>query len=430
MGSATGRGSPGTERVAVVGAGMVGLATAWFLQERGARVTVFERAQVAAGSSWGNAGWLTPSLAAPLPEPAVLRYGLRAALRSTSPVYVPPRADPRLLRFLAEFARNSTVSRWRTAMGALVPVNRRAFDAFDLLAAGGVAVPTPTAVPFLACYRDPRERDALVMELEEIRDAGQHVDFDLLDGPAARTLQPALTDKINAAVRINGQRFCDPGSFVLSLANSVRARGGEVREGVGVLAIHADRHDRYRAGAADVSVELSTGQRGRFDAVVVASGAWLPHLVRSFGVRTPVQAGRGYSFSVAARDLPQGPLYFPAHRVACTPLGGRLRIAGMMEFREPHAPLDRRRVMAIVNAVRPLLAGVDLDTRTQEWVGSRPCSPDGLPLIGRTASPRVFVAGGHGMWGITLGPVTGQLVAEAVITGRSPAELAPFDPLR
>ncbi len=116
--------------------------------------------------------------------------------------------------------------------------------------------------------------------------------------------------------------------------------------------------------------------------------------------------------------------------MACTPLGGRLRIAGMMEFREPHAPLDRRRVMAIVNAVRPLLAGVDLDMRTQEWVGSRPCTPDGLPLIGRTASPRVFVAGGHGMWGITLGPVTGQLVAEAVITGRSPAELAPFDPLR
>ncbi|WP_322753947.1 NAD(P)/FAD-dependent oxidoreductase [Frankia sp. Cas3] len=437
-GPGAGRGSRPPGRVAVVGAGMVGLATAWFLQERGVEVTVIERVRVAAGSSWGNAGWLTPSLAAPLPEPAVLRYGLRAVLMPTSPVYVPPRADPRLLRFLAGFARNSTANRWRRAMGALAPVNRRALGAFDILAAGGVDVPTRPAVPFLACYRDPHEREALILELEEIRSAGQHVEFDLLDGRAARTLEPALTDGIGAAIRIHGQRFCDPGDFVTALADSVRARGGELREGVGVLAIHADRDadrdadrgDRRRAGAEEVGLELSTGQIDRFDAVVVACGAWLTDLVRPFGVRTLVQAGRGYSFSVTARDLPRGPLYFPTHRVACTPLGNRLRIAGMMEFREPHAPLDRRRITAIVNAVRPLLAGVDVDTRTQEWVGSRPCTPDGLPLIGRTASPRVFVAGGHGMWGITLGPITGQLVAEAVTTGRCPDHLAPFDPLR
>jgi D-amino-acid dehydrogenase len=301
-------------------------------------------------------------------------------------------------------------------------------------------------VPFLACYRDPRERDALIAELEEIRNAGQRVAFDLLSGPEARTLQPALTDEIHAAVRIDGQRFCDPGGFVASLAHSVRARGGELREGVGVLGIRAGRragrhdHDRWRAGAAElgldtvgpdeVRLELSTGQVDRFDAVVVANGAWLNGLVRPFGVRTPVQAGRGYSFSVATRELPQGPLYFPSHRVACTPLGDRLRIAGMMEFREPYAPLDRRRITAIVNAVRPLLTNIDLDRRMQEWVGSRPCTPDGLPLIGRTLSPQVFVAGGHGMWGMTLGPVTGQLVAEAMTTGRCPRELTPFDPLR
>ncbi len=434
VGVGVGRGSRAPGRVAVVGAGMVGLATAWFLQERGVEVTVIERARVAAGSSWGNAGWLTPSLAAPLPEPAVLRYGLRAVLKPTSPVYVPPRADPRLLRFLAGFARNSTANRWRRAMGALAPLNRRALGAFDILAAGGVDVPTRPAAPFLACYRDPREREALIVELEEIRDVGQSVEFDLLDGAAVRTLEPALADGIGAAIRIDGQRFCDPGDFVTALADSVRARGGALREGVGVLAIHADRdvdhHDRYRVGGAEVGLELSTGEIEPFDMVVVASGAWLTDLVRPFGVRTPVQAGRGYSFSVTARVLPGGPLYFPTHRVACTPLGDRLRIAGMMEFQEPHAPLDRRRITAIVNAVRPLLAGIDLDTRTQEWVGSRPCTPDGLPLIGRTMSRRVFVAGGHGMWGITLGPITGQLVAEAVTTGHCPAQLALFDPLR
>jgi D-amino-acid dehydrogenase len=128
--------------------------------------------------------------------------------------------------------------------------------------------------------------------------------------------------------------------------------------------------------------------------------------------------------------MPGGPLYFPEERVACTPLGDRLRIAGMMEFRRPEAPLDPRRITAIVDAVRPFLSGVDLDDRQDEWVGSRPVTADGLPLLGRTSSPRVFVAGGHGMWGMVLGPVTGQLVARTVLTGEAPPELRPFDPLR
>jgi D-amino-acid dehydrogenase len=116
--------------------------------------------------------------------------------------------------------------------------------------------------------------------------------------------------------------------------------------------------------------------------------------------------------------------------VACTPLGDRLRIAGMMEFRRPDDPLDPRRITAIVDAVRPFLSGVDLDDRQDEWVGSRPVTADGLPLLGRTTSPRVFVAGGHGMWGIVLGPITGKLMAQTVLTGETPPELRPFDPLR
>nr|MDT0665597.1 FAD-dependent oxidoreductase [Micromonospora sp. DSM 115978] len=168
----------------------------------------------------------------------------------------------------------------------------------------------------------------------------------------------------------------------------------------------------------------------RYDAVVIANGAWLAGLARRFGVVTPVQAGRGYSLSVPVDTAPTGPVYFPAARLACTPLDGRLRLAGTMEFRGPDAPPDRRRVDAMLAAARPLLRGVDFEAATPVWVGPRPCTPDGLPLIGRTTSPRVFVAGGHGMWGVTLGPITGRLLAEAVVSGRTPIELAPFDPLR
>jgi D-amino-acid dehydrogenase len=408
--------------VAVIGAGMVGLSTAWFLQEAGVRVTVYDRGPVGAGASWGNAGWLTPGLVAPLPEPAVLRYGLRAVLSPKSPVYLPLRADPALLRFLVGFVAHSTAGRWRRGMSAYVPLNERALEAFDVLAAGGVTAQTHPARPFLACFRREREAAPLLAELEGLRDAGQDIRFSPVTGWRARAMDPALSDQVGAAVEIYGQRYIHPPEYVRTLAQAVRARGGTLVEGADTVEL------QHRSGG--VSVVLGTGDRQQHDAVVLANGAELGRLARPFGVRHPVQAGRGYSFSVAAPQLPRGPLYFPKQRVACTPLNGRLRVAGMMEFRRPGDPIDPRRIAAIVDAVRPFLTGVDLDDRRNEWVGSRPCTADGLPLLGATASPRVFVAGGHGMWGIALGPVTGQLVAQTVLKGEAPLELAPFDPLR
>jgi glycine/D-amino acid oxidase-like deaminating enzyme len=413
-------GSP--RSVAVVGAGMVGLSTAWFLQEAGVQVTVYERDHVAAGASWGNAGWLTPDLTAPLPEPAVLRYGLRAVLSPRSPVYLPLRADLQLLRFLAGFVAHSTPRRWRRGMAAYVPLNERSLEAFDVLAAGGVSGQTHPAGTFLACFRRERDAEGLLTELEAIRDAGQNATFAPMTGWKAQAMEPALTDQVGAAVAIYGQRYLHPPEYVRSLAQAVRARGGEIVEEAGVADL------QHESGG--VTVVCATGERQRHDAVVLANGAELPQLAGRFGVRQPLQAGRGYSFSVPAEQVPRGPLYFPQQRVACTPLGGRLRIAGMMEFRRHGDPLDPRRITAIVDAVRPFLKGVDLEDRRNEWVGSRPCTADGLPLIGATASPRVFVGGGHGMWGIALGPITGQLLAHTVLKGEAPPELAPFDPLR
>ena len=195
-------GKPGAPRdVAVVGAGMVGLATAWLLQEAGVEVTVYEREHVAAGASWGNAGWLTPALTAPLPEPAVLRYGLRAVVSPRSPVYVPLRADGTLLRFLGSFVAHSTARRWRRGMAAYVPLNERALEAFDVLAAGGVPARTHPARPFLACFRRERDAAPLLAELEEIRAAGQDVDCSVVPtssvsvGSSARTRGPGTTEQ-------------------------------------------------------------------------------------------------------------------------------------------------------------------------------------------------------------------------------------------
>ena len=355
-------GSGAPREVAVIGAGMVGLATAWFLQEAGVRVTVYERDHVGAGASWGNAGWLTPSLTAPLPEPAVLRYGLRAVLSPRSPVYLPLRADRSLLKFLTGFVAHSTPGRWRRGMAAYVPLNERALEAFDVLAAGGLPAATHRAETFLACFRRERDAAGLIAELEQIREAGQDVGFHSLTGWRVRAVEPALSDGVGAAVQLHGQRYIHPPEFVWSLALAVRDRGGEVVEGIDVVDL---RHER-----GGVAVVTANGERHLHDAVVVATGAWLGELAGQFGVRQPVQAGRGYSFSVPVETMPRGPLYFPTQRVALTPLGSRLRVAGMMEFRRPGEPLDPRRITAIVDAVRPFLDGVDLDERRNEWVGS------------------------------------------------------------
>ena len=192
-------GSP--RQVAVIGAGMVGLSCAWFLQEAGVQVTVYERDRVAAGASWGNAGWLTPALTAPLPEPSVLRYGLRALLSPRSPVYLPPRADPTLVRFLTGFVAHSTARAWRRGMAAYVPLNERALEAFDVLAAGGVMAPTHRAETFLACFRRERDAERLCAELEQIRDAGQEANFSPVTGGEL----PALT----LSLRARGLRALD-----------------------------------------------------------------------------------------------------------------------------------------------------------------------------------------------------------------------------
>lgn len=407
--------------IAVIGAGMVGLATAWHLRQGGAEVTVYDKVGVAAGASWGNAGWLTPGIATPLPEPAVLRYGFKVLASPSSPVYVPPSADPHLAKFLVGFAMHSTAGRWRKAMTALIGVNDMALDAFDKLAAGGVQGATHEAKSFLAAYANPSDRTVLLEELEQIHKAGQDIRFDELDGDQARAIEPALSSEIGAAIRLHDQRYINPGEYMASLGEAAREIGVSIVEGVEVTSIN-DVGTR-------VDVVTHTGTKTH-DAVVIASGAHLNKLAKPYGIKTVVQAGRGYSFSVPIEHVPAGPVYFPAQRVACTPLGDRLRVAGMMEFRAPEAPLDPRRIDAIVTAARPLLAGADLDDRRDEWVGSRPCTPDGLPLIGATRSPRVFVGGGHGMWGITLGPITGELLAQTVLSGTAPRQLAPFDPLR
>lgn len=412
-------GAPRT--VIVVGAGIVGLSTAWYLQKYGVGVTVVERDGVASGSSWGNAGWLAPGLAIPLNEPGVLRHGVRAILDPHAPLSIPPTSDTGLMAFLASFALNSRQSTWEHALRSNVPLSSACLDAFEELAEGGVEAEIEDA-PVTALFSSKKKAAHLIMELEAAREAGLPLSYTPLEKEAARTRSPLASETVRAGVRIDGQRYVNPGVYTHALADSVRKRGGHVVEGFRVTALETGS-DGFRLRSAHGETESA-------DAVVVATGAWLGQQARPWGIRVPVRAGRGYSFLAPAERPVPGPVYLPEVRVACTPHAGGLRVAGTMEFRDIEAPLSADRIESIAGSAAPYLHGIDMAKRTDEWVGSRPVSADGVPLVGPTRVPGLHVAGGHGMWGLTHGPITGRLLARAVATGVVPATLRPFDPLR
>jgi D-amino-acid dehydrogenase len=414
-------------RAAIVGAGIVGLCVAWFLQDEGFAVTVYDRRDVAAGASAGNAGWISPAMVAPLPEPSALRYGLTSLLRPASPLRIPPSALPGTWRFLLAFAAHCTQRQWQSGIAGFAGLNALALSSYQALAEAGVTGRTEEA-PVVAAFDEPGQAGPLRHELQAVATHGG-VDFTVDElGPAdLHTEQPLLGPRATYGLRIGGQRFLQPLDFVRSLAASVRSRGGQIAAGVPVTAIAG--RDGGAGGVGGVRLQAG-GQGADFDVCVLANGAWISELARPAGVRVRVQAGRGYSFTVAAPEPLVQPLYLPAARVACTPAPGGFRVAGTMEFRPADDPLDRRRIAAIVASARDYVPSADWAGLTGSWVGPRPVTADGLPVIGATRTGGLFVAGGHGMWGMTLGPATGRVLARQIASGQPEAALAPFDPLR
>lgn len=407
-------------RAVVVGAGIVGLSCAWSLQERGVEVCLVDRERPGAGASRQNAGYVSPAMCVPLPEPSILRFGVRAALVPGSPVTFVPGADPRLVRFLAGLVRHCTGGTWERGMAVYRVLNDRVFEAYDRQLDGGVAGEVAEA-DVLCCTEHAAEGAAVVHHMVSVLTAGQRAEVDLLTGDEARRIEPHLSERVRMAVRIGRQRYLNPSSYVAALSRSVRDRGAEVVE-------HAAVTEVTRRGG--VVAVLGPDVETSADAVVLAAGAWIGALASPHGVRVPVYGGRGYGFTVDCPEPLASPVYFPAVRVAVTPQGAKARLTGIMEFGSPDAPPTARRFESVARGAHGLLVGVDWGSMEDRWMGPRPLTTDGLPLVGGTRTPGVFVAGGHGMWGVTLGPLTGDLLAELVVTGMMPPALAPLEPCR
>ncbi|MFF3458385.1 NAD(P)/FAD-dependent oxidoreductase [Streptomyces sp. NPDC002730] len=244
-------------------------------------------------------------------------------------------------------------------------------------------------------------------------------------GPRPRSGHPgraALGPGARAGFLVERQWAIDPSLFVDTLADRLCRGGVELVEGARVTSV--------REGGGRTEVRTTAGTYTA-DTTVIAAGVWSRELCRGLGVDIDLMPGKGYSFSVPVDPLPSRLIHLGAAKAVLTPLGKRLRIAGTMEFDHDPDRFRQGRVDAIIAATRPCLRGADWERREQEWMGPRPMTPDGLPLIGRVpGTSGVLLATGHNMLGLMLGPATGRLVTGLLTGGADPGLAARFDPAR
>lgn len=418
--------------VVVIGGGVVGLCCALALERRGAVVTVVDAGPRHEAASHVNAGWIVPTLTEPVPAPGLVGQSLRWMLRSDNPLYIAPRVDLGFLRWLLAFWRSCNRTAFQAATVATAALGARTMDLYDDLRAAGVAFEEHRD-GLLYAYLDD---DALRHDLAGIA-ARLPPDYPPprhLSGDEARALEPALSDAAVGGFWLEQERSVRPDSLVTGLLARLGSGGTEVRLGERVVGMEvAAKTGMVRTVVTDQGTLAA-------DAVVVAAGAWTPRVVGPLGIRAPVEAGKGYSIDIAPPPpLPapiRHPLYLHEARVAITPLDGMLRLAGTMELSGLNARVRPERVAALVRRTGEVIRGWPAAFATdgpgvQVWVGPRPMTPDGLPLIGWAPGvSNLALATGHAMMGVTLAPATAEAVAELVCTGRVPDVIRPFDPAR
>lgn len=406
----------------VVGGGVVGLCCAYQLARRGERVQVVDRAEPGAGCSAGNAGWVVPTMAAPLPAPGVPRQALRWLLTPDGPFYLQPARVPGLVPWLWRFLRRCNARDHARGLASVARFGLQTMELFDALAADGVAFEMHRS-GILFAFLDRRELLHAREGLEQVARLGYPRPVEL-DPASARAEEPLLTREVAGALLVEGERHLRPEALVAGLLRRLGQLGVEVRAGLEVLG--------WRAAGGRVVAALTSEGELRAERFVVAAGAWSARLLRPLGLPLPLIAGKGYSITVLDRRARlRRPVYLEEARIACSPFRGALRLAGTMELTGLDDARDARRLQAMRRGARRYLQGWDEGGEQVEWAGLRPLLPDGLPAIGLVPGyANCAVATGHGMLGVTLAPATAGAVAELLLEGRGAPELGPFDPAR
>lgn len=405
-------------RVAVVGGGVIGLSCAYSLARGGADVVVLERGRCGEGCSFANTGWICPSLSAPLAAPKVMSRALLGMLRPNSPLLIQPRLSRTFLRWSWDFWRACAPARYRAATEATVEFLKPTFRLFDSLRAEGIDFELHRTGMVVAAVSEDGIRE-YANAIEDARRAGYEGPVVVLDADEVRRREPSLSDRVVGGIHVEAERYVRPEELTGGLARYLRAKGVAVMEGTDVRGVaRRGRGWTLRTGEADVEA----------DRVVLATGAWAPHLLAPLGIRISFEAAKGYSVTAIGEGTPpRHALYLAEAKVGGSPFGERVRFAGSFDLTGVDSSLRRRRIGAIMRAALPYLRDWRPKTTELQWAGLRPYPADNLPIVGPVPGHEgLYVATGHGRMGITMAPATGEAVRSLVLDERIPPEIEPF----
>ena len=387
-----------TKHVVVIGGGLIGLSAAAECVRRGHRVTVIERKRERRGASLGNAGMIVPSHFIPLAAPGMVSLGLKWMWNPESPFYIKPRLDWELLTWAWRFWRASTHAQVERAAPLLCAMHLASREAYAKL---GAECGLEQRGLLMLC-KTQRALDEESHTAAKARELG--LPAEVLNAASTAALDPDVTMDIAGSVYFPKDCHLQPERYIAAMERHI-----------GSKILDADAIGWRRQGLRLTAVRTGSGDI-EGDEFVLAGGAWSPQSVRELGLRLPMQAGKGYSLTLPNPvELPRICSILAEARVAVTPMGGALRVGGTMEIAGFTEGISRRRVVGIVKALPhyfPRFRTEHFDG-IEPWSGLRPCSPDGLPYVGRTrAASNLIVATGHSMMGLSLAPITGELVGQ------------------
>lgn len=406
--------------IIILGGGVIGICAAYYLARRGERVTVIDRGAFDTAASTGNAGIIALGHP-PMPRPGLVGQTLKMLLDPANPLYVPPRLDLDLIRWMWDFRKACTESHFRHSMKILAELGWATGACFDQLVEEENLDCEYHRTGWLDVFATQRRFDQGVSEAQLLQSYGYNVD--ILTGDELRRREPAFTAHVLGAAHYTDSRFANPQQFLAELADRAARRGATLRMRSEVKLI-------LMSNRTFTGIELDTGERISGDLLVLAGGAWTTRLARSIGVNVPMQPGKGYHINLTKPTPCVSTTCVLAETfVAVTPIGGGLRLAGTVEFSGINHRMVQQRLDRLRAGARQYLHDIDGQHETSTWCGLRPCTADGLPVIGWAPnSSNVFVATGHAMMGFALAPVTGRMLSECIIDGRPEPE--PLSPRR
>jgi len=410
-----------SKQVTILGAGVIGLSTALYCARRGMRVTIIDKKPCQRdGCSFGNAGMIVPSHFIPLAAPGMVKLGLKWMWNPESPFYIKPRLNLDLIIWGLEFWKAATKGRVDAAAPVLRDLSLLSRQCYEEI---GLDFGLVKRGLLMLCKKK-QTLDEEAHMAEKANALG--IPAQVLDAKATAALDPAVTMDICGSVFFPKDCHLAPGSFIAAVEAEL------VRLGVTFLWETEVSGFKTESGALR-ALKTSRGEI-ESDEVVLCGGVWSAQLAKELDLKLPMQAGKGYSLTLAnPKQLPELCSICTEARLAVTPMEGALRVGGTMEMAGIDESITQRRVRGITRAFPQYFPAFEEKDfcEVKPWSGLRPVSPDGMPYIGRTKRwNNLTIATGHAMMGLSLAPATGRIVAELLAGEKSPVAIDLMSPDR